>query len=274
MSIECPACGGRDVAAVEQWPAGDRRVMACWGCGLLFLHPQPADDMLQAYYAPDGGWQAKRPDPPPAKVQTKTKKGAPALFEALDRYLPASAPPPGARVLDFGCGTGTWLNSFQDRGWETFGIEPSSDAAFVRHRRLVDIPTEPLFDLVVVYHVLEHLPRPLDTVHRLARALRPGGFCYLSVPRLDTLNIHGDRAYCLNPRNHIVAFTDACLRGLLGRAGLGVVAALHDLDRVFTKGEPVRLRLLAQQGAPAGPLPDPAVALRAVLDSVTHSGVR
>jgi 2-polyprenyl-3-methyl-5-hydroxy-6-metoxy-1,4-benzoquinol methylase len=267
--IECPACSARQVQAVNEWRLSGKRARAfsCLDCGLLFAHPQPAQEELNAYYAPDGGWQASRVEKSPKSPQTRTKGAAPALMAALDRYFPASKPPVGSRVFDFGCGTGTWLNSFQDHGWETVGLEPSSDAAFERHQRLHAIPSEPQFDLVLAYHVLEHLPRPLHTMKALAQAIRPGGHFLVSVPRIDTLAVHRQVDYCLHPRHHIVGFTEACLRGLLTRAGLGVVAALHDLDDRFSKGEPVRLRLLARNGATPVAEPDPAAALKPVIEA-------
>jgi hypothetical protein len=120
---------------------------------------------------------------------------------------------------------------------------------------------------VIAYHVLEHLPRPVDTLQELAGTLRSGGYCLVSVPRLDRLSVHGDFKYCLHRRNHIVAFTEACLRGLFARAGMGVIAALHDLDDRFSKGQPIRMRLLAQKGAPATVDPDPASALKPIIDA-------
>jgi SAM-dependent methyltransferase len=182
---------------------------------------------------------AKHPQPKGDRAQKKTKRGAPAFIDALERYFPVRNPV-SSRVLDYGCGSGVWLNSFQDLGWETFGI-------------------------VIVYHVLEHLPRPLDVLKQPSGALAPGGFCLVGVPRLDTLPEYRDHSYCLNPRNHIVAFTEACLRGLLARAGLATVAAFHELDDAMSKGRPTRLRLLAQKKETDGLAPDPAVAMRALI---------
>jgi SAM-dependent methyltransferase len=266
-TISCPACAGRRVNVVPEWRLGkDHRAVACSDCGLLFVNPQPPPEVLDAYYAPEGGWQASREDKA-RPAQSRTKGAAPAMFAALDRFFPASAPPPGSRVFDFGCGSGTWLNSFQDYGWTTAGLEPCSNEAFVRHERLAEIPTDGAFDLVIAYHVLEHLPRPLETLHQLAKALRPGGHCLVSVPRLDRLSVHGDFKYCLHRRNHIVAFTEPCLRGLLARAGMAVVAPLHELDERFSKGQPIRMRLLAQKGAVAAVDPDPAAALKPVIEA-------
>jgi 2-polyprenyl-3-methyl-5-hydroxy-6-metoxy-1,4-benzoquinol methylase len=202
---------------------------------------------MAAYYAPDGGWAASRTAGYLADAQTRTKPAAADLFAALDAFFPVSTPVPGARVLDFGCGSGTWLNSFHDHGWQTWGIETSMDVAFQRHQRLSAIPTDPLFELVIAYHVFEHLPRPLETLTQLAGAVKPHGYCFVSVPRLDTAGEHGDYKYCLDPKRHIVAYSEACLRGLFVRAGLEPVAAFHHLDAIFTKGRPIRLRMLAQK---------------------------
>jgi len=243
----CPACDASGAPQAEEWRFRHAVARLCAECGLLFIDPQPSPAALAEYYGHGGGWQAARPPIHAQTAQTRTKQAAPELFAALDSYFPASRPQPGASVLDFGCGTGIWLNSFQDYRWRTFGIEPSSDVAFVRHQRLDHVPDTPTFDLVLAYHVLEHVPRPLDVLTQLAAALKPGGHLLVSVPRVDKVDIHGDRRYCLNERAHIVAFTQACLQNLMQRAGLSFTAALHELDEAFTKGRPLRLRLLAQK---------------------------
>jgi len=270
VDVGCPACDSRNVELFKQWRLAGKqaRTYGCLSCGLLFVHPQPAQQTLDEYYAPGGGWQESRTEKSSKSPQTRTKGAAPVMFAALDKYLPVTVPRPGSRVFDFGCGPGTWLNSFQDAGWETWGLEPSSDDAFVRHRRLDTIPSEPQFDLVIAYHVLEHLPRPLDTMRELARCLLPGGHFFVSVPRLDTLALHKQVDYCLHARHHIVGFTEACLRGLLARAGLNVLATFHELDERFSKGEPVRMRLLArkEQAVHSG-IEDAAASLKPVVEA-------
>lgn len=266
--ILCAACRGARVKVITKWRLGQgHHAVACQDCGLLFVHPQPTKEELDAYYAPDGGWQASREEKA-RPAQTRTKGAAPAMFAALDRYFPASTPKPGAKVFDFGCGPGVWLNSFQDHGWDTYGLEPANDEAFVRHKRLDAIPAEPEFDLLIIYHVLEHLPRPLETLQQLSKTLRPGGYCLIGVPRLDRLAVHHDIKYCLHRRNHVVAFTEVCMRGLLARAGMETVAPLHELDARFSKGVPLRMRMLARKAAAPVPLPaHPADALAPVIEA-------
>jgi SAM-dependent methyltransferase len=251
------------VFAIEQWPLGKRHVACgCRDCGLLFVYPFASPEELQAFYAPGGRWSTTHGDD---RVPKKRGAGR-ALLAALDQYFPASQPVGGASLLDFGCGAGAWLNEFQDRGWATYGIEPSTDLPFGRHARLVDIPQEPQFDLIIGYHVLEHLPQPLDTLQRLAKALRAGGHCFISVPRVDALAAHGKIHYCLQKHNHIVAFTEACLRGLLARAGIQTLAILNCLDRPGTAS--YRVRLLGRKTTVTDPVPDIAGALQRVIDAV------
>jgi SAM-dependent methyltransferase len=258
----CPACDSPRVYPLEWWPlrSDTRRALACEECAVVFVHPQPTTAALTAQYAPGGAYRTARAD----RVPAASKPGAPALLAALDGHFPATRPPAGATILDFGCGTGGWLDAFQDRGWETFGIEPSTDAAFARHRQLDTVPADARFDFVLMHHVLEHLGRPRDTLRDIAASLRPGGHCLVSVPRLDTIDVHRDVEYCLQPRTHIVAFTEACLTSLLARVDLGVVEVLHRLDEALTRGRPTSLRVLARKGAAPVRLENPVAALQRV----------
>lgn len=263
VSPSCPACDSSRVRVIDSWPMPRKRhAVGCDECGLLFVDPQPTEEALATHYAPDGAYRAKNPLPAPLASYPAHEP----LLAALDQFFPASAPPPGSRMLDYGCGVGAFLNTFQNHGWETFGIEPSSDVAFVRHTRLETVPTDERFDFVMMHHVLEHLGRPLDALRNLAAAVKPGGHCLISVPRLDTIDLHGDVGYCLQSHTHIVAFTQACLTGLLARSGFGAVGALHGLDSALTKGRPTSLRLLSRKGAAAGITEDPVAALQRVVD--------
>jgi SAM-dependent methyltransferase len=254
IDVHCPACDSDRTHVIERWRlTGGAHATSCDECGLLFVHPQPTAEALAAHYTPEGygAWKASGVDKEWAvePAERRIKQRPPGLFHALDAYFP-TLDARGARLLDFGCGPGAWLDRFKRRGWDTYGIEPCTDAAFDRHKQLTAVPSQPEFDLVFLYHVLEHLPRPLDTLRELAGALRTGGYLFVSVPRLDALSIHHEVGYCLQPLHHIVAFTDACLRGLLARAGLEVVASLSDLPHAFDNGLPTKLQVLARKPVP------------------------
>jgi SAM-dependent methyltransferase len=216
----------------------------------------------------------------PPKVR-RLRGGLDLLLEALAAYGPIDAPPRGARALDFGCGDGKFLDRLQDRGWDTYGIEPSTNVAFLRHHRLKVPPADASFDLVVLHHVLEHVTAPLDLLQQLAGTLRDGGMLCVSVPRLDTLPEHRELQYCLDGNRHPVCFSERCLAGLLARAGCAVTAVLDqpELDTAQTEGRRVRLRIVATRTSqplslPAAPLAPALAALGKYRSAAEEGGSR
>lgn len=257
-------------------------ITGCRACGLLFSNPLPTPEYLRAYYSNEGDWARLRAErmttvevtsvSGPGRDRLPRKTSRPprnrALLDALVPYVPVYAPPHGAKVLDFGCGDGKFLNRLQDFGWDTCGIEPSTRAAFARHRPLTSPPQDGTFDFIVLNHVLEHVVDPLSLLRQLAGTVREGGVMFVSVPRLDTLPLHGDLKYCLSGHRHVVCFSETCLKGLLAMAGFAITARLDgkELDEAYTEGKPLRLRIVATRTPhPDPPSADPlAPALRAL----------
>ena len=278
-AVACPACGSSRIVLLDVMPhprqvAGRRVgfVTGCRECGVLFSNPLPTPEHLAQFYGPIGPWAEEHGDrldrlekktaerlirQKPLTRPKRRKRPRDYLIEGMSSHFPVLAPSPGSKVLDVGCGDGKLLDSLQARGWNTYGIEPSSDHAFLRHHRLDSVPQEASFDLIVLHHVLEHVLRPLDLLHQLAGASGERGFLSVIVPRLDTLALHGDIRYCINGRGHLASFSETCIRGLLARSGFETVARLDEpgLDQVMTAGIPLRLRLLARRTSRAVPLP-------------------
>jgi len=250
----CPACGssGLDALALHELPAAldGRRtglVSGCEDCGLVFVNPPPSEEALAAMYGPDGEWAVGRKDEDAApRTETRGSGRWPRMFDPIRSEIDVTRPPPGASVLDFGCGRGKFLDVLEACGWQTFGIEPATDVAFRRHRRLHAIPNGPAFDLVIVNHVLEHVTNPLALLRQFAAAARPGAHLLVGVPRLDTLPLHRDLRYVIS-RVHICAYTSVCMEGLLARAGWKMVETPSD-EIVIAGGRrtSARLRVLAR----------------------------
>jgi SAM-dependent methyltransferase len=249
----CPACGSPEIFELDVLPLRGARtgfVCACDGCGLVFSNPLPSSADLTAFYGPAGTWAANRPnggrvpDAPVGAVGGSWTR----MFEPIRAAVDVTAPPAGARVLDFGCGDGKLLDLLQNCGWQTFGIEPALDSAFGRHGRLAAVPETPTFDLIVLIQVMEHVANPLQLLQQLARATRIGGHLLVSVPRFDTLPVHRDYRYVLNGRAHITAYTWACLRTLLARAGWEPVAPPPiEISKGGGRRTTSRLRVLARR---------------------------
>ncbi|MEQ1756793.1 MAG: class I SAM-dependent methyltransferase [Vicinamibacterales bacterium] len=260
----CPACGASDLSDLDLFtlprPIDGRRtgfISTCNDCGLVFSNPQPLPEQLEQLYSPEGHWGRPRVEggemaPTRTEGSEGRRRGDGSWARAFDPAgddLTVTSPPKGAKALDFGCGPGSMLDALQDNGWDTWGIEPSFDAAFHRHHRLESIPTSPTFDLIIANHVLEHLPDPLGVLRELGAAARPSAHLLVGVPRLDTLPRHRDYKYVINGRTHITAYTWDSLRELLGRAGWVPVAPPPDQISKGGGGRQTfsRLRVLARR---------------------------
>lgn len=113
---------------------------------------------------------------------------------ALDWLAAADIIRPGMTVLDVGCGQGTGLEQFAERGLHAVGISLGEDARICIEKGLrvrgLDLHfmdfNQGEFDLIWARHVLEHSPIPLFALFEFKRILRVGGFAYVEVPAGNT----------------------------------------------------------------------------------------
>jgi len=135
------------------------------------------------------------------------------------------------RLLDVGCGQGTFLMLMVRLGWEGWGIEPDSVAAAyaqaqglkVENRALEDTELEPeSFDAITLHHVIEHLLDPVTALKKLTRALKPGGVLVSIHPNPDGMlaRIFGPSWRGLDPPRHLVLLGPRGMADLTRKVGL------------------------------------------------------
>jgi SAM-dependent methyltransferase len=139
----------------------------------------------------------------------------------------------GGRALDVGCGSGTWLLKMRILGWEVEGVELSEAACaaarsaglHVHQGQLADagLPAAS-FDVVRIWHTLEHVPDPALVLREAARLLRPGGLLLVGVPNAGgwLARAFGSYWFDLDVPRHLWHFTERDLRRLVEDAGLRV----------------------------------------------------
>ncbi len=209
---------------------GSFKLVKCQECGLVYLNPRPAREEMGRYYPPDYE--------PYAQDVEQTK----GFLSSLDyRYGVAKRcrtitkrKEPG-RILDVGCGAGHFLNGMKLRGWQTFGIEVSEEAATYAGERFglevlageleeAEFPAA-CFDAITLWHVLEHLHDPLSTLMEISRLLKDDGLLVFAIPNWGSVDagLFGEFWVGLDVPRHLYVFPRPALEKLLAKAGFKIV---------------------------------------------------
>lgn len=138
------------------------------------------------------------------------------------------------RLLDVGCGNGSYLNQMRQLGWEVKGVEPDGEAVTVArqkfglevfHGSLEEARfADKQFDAITMNHVIEHVPDPIGTLHECHRVLKPGGRLVVATPNISSLGHHvfEESWRGLEVPRHQMLFSPYALRACAERAGLDV----------------------------------------------------
>jgi SAM-dependent methyltransferase len=139
------------------------------------------------------------------KIETQTYPEAPSelhsgiTHQMIDHFLDRFPLPPGADILDVGCGQGVALELFTEKGFRPQGITLNQEDVSACRAKGFTVQhmdqsflefQDDTFDLVWNRHCIEHSIFPLYTLHELKRVLKPHGFLYMEVPAPDTDNQH------------------------------------------------------------------------------------
>jgi SAM-dependent methyltransferase len=179
-----------------------------------------SDEVLDAY------WQASvDPDGRPRRP-FEEREGRLENCKAELAYIARLEP---GRILDVGCGVG-YLLSALDRRWERHGTEVSPFAArqASEHGKIHLGPLEAAaypashFDVVVLYHVIEHMTDPVSALREAYRILKPGGHMVVGTPDFDgaCARRFGENFRMLHDKTHTSLFSCESLRRLLLDTGL------------------------------------------------------
>ena len=226
--VLCPVC------AVEPVPfAVDHqgfRLCRCPSCRLECASPRPAFEELHSKVYNEDYFPHSRPA---QEVDPLRRYQFDRQLRTLERFSRGNK-----RLLDVGCGEGSFLGSAQDRGWDVTGtdIRISREARALScpllEGTLGEIALEPgSFDVIRFNHVLEHTQNPLEELARARTLLAENGTIFVSVPNLagisariksfqSRLHLKSHRWRHYAAIHHLWYFTPASLKTLVEKAGL------------------------------------------------------
>ena len=191
----------------------------CASCGAAFLYPQPSDAELARHYdeAYYGKGRKKFLSPVEAGIRALTWTKWRGIRDLLA---------PGARMLDIGCGRGTLIRMAREAGFEAYGLERSSPEEhplpYVFYKNLEDcLFPDGHFQLVTLWHVLEHLRDPFASLLEIHRILAPQGWFSVAVPNFGGAQAQasGRHWFHLDLPRHLWHFRRQSLESLLAKAG-------------------------------------------------------
>jgi SAM-dependent methyltransferase len=238
-AVRCYLCGAEEydelLVAEDDLTGkpGRFRFVTCRNCGLAYQNPRLTLERVADYY--DDNYIAHRKKRNWGPLTPILNRAMARLDADKDRLVARYCPLTQiTAVLDVGCGSGSFLQRLrQQHGVQATGLDfkDLSSSPFLRgvefHRGLF-YEAEfrgARFDVVTMWHFLEHdydPPRSLRTARDL---LRPGGRLIVEVPRLDSRSFDwfGDRWPGLQAPQHTVLFDRDRLVRMVRAAGLEIV---------------------------------------------------
>lgn len=235
--IACNLCNKKDTVVCQkaEYPYN---VVKCKNCGLVYVDPQPdvrSDHYDEQYYKE---WRDAQLTKRIAMWEKRVKE--------LTQYKS------GGKLLDVGCGIGTFLLVARDNGFEAYGTEISRYSSeytkqlgiTVWYGELGEISLpEAYFDVITFWHCLEHVPNPFRNLQKALRSLKSNGLLVVAVPNLHDyimqvlyllVRRRRLRLFSINDREvHLFHFSEKTMNAMLIKAGFKIIKTEMDLSQVL-----------------------------------------
>jgi SAM-dependent methyltransferase len=224
-SEACPVCGGR--AWTHLFESRSFSIGQCDRCALVRTLGVPTDGTVT--YPPF--------DQRETVVVRAMRFAVTQLLRERAALVSKVMPSRGAakkRLLDVGCGSGAFARLMSKRGYQAVGVEPFSLGRPVEEEnlRLVRAPLAEVartlgrFDVITMWHVLEHVDDPKALLGEVGELLEEGGVLVVSVPNFESWQSEVFKGgwFHLDPPRHVTHFTRATLLPLLEETGFVVLS--------------------------------------------------
>jgi 2-polyprenyl-3-methyl-5-hydroxy-6-metoxy-1,4-benzoquinol methylase len=232
--ITCPVCSStslhKSFSCKDHFLTGEVfDLYQCQHCGHRITFPAPSEERIGRYY------QSK-------EYLSHTDEGidlASRLYRFIrtfairGKYRIVSRLTSPGKILDIGCGTGHVLHHFTKKGWEVQGIEPDERA----RNYAVQVLSLPVsdehaitgfllksFDVITMWHVLEHVHDIEKRMLEVHRCLKDEGIAYVALPNPDALDaaVYGEYWAAWDVPRHLHHFTKEAFTTLAVRCGFEV----------------------------------------------------
>ncbi len=224
---KCPWCDSPDIrqgSKIHDYflTREEFSLFSCNSCGLVFTNPRPKLENLGLYYQSDKYYS-----------HTSSQGGIiPFIYRKVKeinlktKFKQVTTGSVINKVLDIGCGTGDFLNVCKKSGKEIHGIEPDSKARNLAKEILKveilhpdqseKIPDES-FDLITMWHVLEHVPDLKKQISELSRIIKKGGKVVIALPVYESYDaeVYKEKWAAWDVPRHLYHFNKAVINKMM-----------------------------------------------------------
>ncbi len=247
----CPITGEfeAEVVATRSRDGEPLRNVMSVASGLVYVDPRPIEDLAK-FYREEYRLSYKKTFVPKPQHILRAGRVALGRFRRTSGLIK-----PGMRCLDIGAGGGEWVYLLQNRGCDAHGIEPNAGyGSFAKDQYGVEVFLgmyqdsefeHGSFDLISLFHVLEHLSDPVEDLRRMGKFLKNGGHLLIEVP-----NIFSSRDRMGNKwhAGHLFGFDGLTLEAVAAKAGFKLARLKAPFGVVYAE--------FVKSGEESLPLPD------------------
>lgn len=233
---ECPVCGSNTFSQVKSisdhfLSKEQFQIAQCADCGFLFTNPRPSPENISRYYQSDEYLSHSKSNKGLISFIYDTVRNISLKkkFRLIKQYKP------GKKLLDIGCGTGEFLDYMKRMGWEVAGVEPAEQPRKfaagkykieVHNEDMIDRLPEKSFDLITLWHVLEHVPDLNLRISQVKKLLANDGLLLIALPNHLSWDAHhyGEYWAAWDVPRHFYHFNEQTFSLLAGKHNLEIIS--------------------------------------------------
>lgn len=237
--INCPVCKSKTFGLL--FKAKDYRlkltkdifnIVKCRDCEFIFLNPRPSQDEFLNFYPTD--FHKNDTSLLYKIIEPCFTLSLKNTIRTLKRYKKQG------KILDIGCGNGSFILAMQKHGYDAWGVELNSEAQkytplnlkgriFFQELKECKFP-EKSFDIITMFQSLEHVADLGTLFAEIRRIIKDKGIFYICVPNADFFEsrLFGPYYYNLEVPRHFYFFNQETLSKLLSKNGFEVVRMVRD----------------------------------------------
>ncbi|SNS46322.1 2-polyprenyl-3-methyl-5-hydroxy-6-metoxy-1,4-benzoquinol methylase [Ekhidna lutea] len=206
-------------------------LVKCSNCSLVFTNPRPDEESLPKYYQSDA--YISHTDRANSLINIIYKVVRKITLRKKVHLINKINTQSG-QLLDYGCGTGDFIQTATENNWQAFGYEPDEKARVIAKSKNGTSVIEKLsevndqVDIITAWHVIEHVSDLKETIKSLKKKLKEGGHMILAVPNYQSFDAQHYQEFwaAYDVPRHLYHFDQVSMKALATQTKLKLVETI------------------------------------------------